>query len=290
MPDCQTFRGVCLAAECDEMEHMGVRHFAEKLSQAAAQWDLALGLSPAVLARLESAVRPRGLHMRFHREVRAGDLLEIVSGHLTYGPSDWRAVHVLRPFGGGPDFATFVLDNGLSHRVSAQPVPLPETVQKAAGERQVTLPDSARPRAFVSAFPTPAPTPMLEPFESMRGMAGAGGHQGASLLLPSLVGMVVEAQHAMWAAAGLHKRDMIERGFATATAELRVLFQDALKAGEPFHIRTSIEPAKAGTKSVRFRHEIYRSADQEPVLAAEGAGFVIDRTTRKAVDPAQGAR
>jgi acyl-CoA thioester hydrolase len=93
-----------------------------------------------------------------------------------------------------------------------------------------------------------------------------------------------DAQGHMWAHAGLGRHEQAARGLATATVEMRLVYFRELRAGETLFVRTGILPGEGRT--IRYRHWLFSGDTGEPACAAEGAGLLFDKASRKRCAPA----
>ena len=75
-----TYKGYVSLQECDEMGHMNIQHYISKSSDSS--YNLRVALGHAALDQAESGLGYVALehHIRFHRELRASDLVVIRSG------------------------------------------------------------------------------------------------------------------------------------------------------------------------------------------------------------------
>ncbi|MDX5365767.1 MAG: thioesterase, partial [Alphaproteobacteria bacterium] len=74
-----TFRGTVNTWECDEVGHMNVQFYVARASDAAFYLRHALGLSPSHVKVERRAMVAIEEHIRFHRELRAGDIMNMRS-------------------------------------------------------------------------------------------------------------------------------------------------------------------------------------------------------------------
>jgi acyl-CoA thioester hydrolase len=77
------WRGLCNAWECDTMGHMNVRFYMERAHQGWAPLAAAMKLPGAFHHEATSTLVPREAHIRFHREIRPGEGLDMRGGVLS---------------------------------------------------------------------------------------------------------------------------------------------------------------------------------------------------------------
>lgn len=261
-------RGYVNPWECDEMGHMNLQFHAAKFSDALAH-----------LVALADVPSPRlhHLHFRFSHEMRASDLVTIRASALTQD----RARLALQ----------LLLANGDEVLGSSQIAEMSCADERAAARLLAIagegLPHKqAQPRAIDAALfaqmPAHEQTLAVPRFESIRSITGAadcGPDHVASVRF--MMARISEAQAHMWQAAGIGRHWQAQENLATASAELGLRFHGTLSAGDPFAITTSFHAA--GSKMMRFSHHLFHALSGAPILAAEGAAVLIDRTTRRAV-------
>ncbi len=259
----ETFLSAVSVAECDEMGHMNIQHYAARAGDAA-----------AVLAALNGAASPREpehVHLRFHKEMLAGDRLRVRSGRVGEGDSP-ALLHLIENAGTKLTCATCIAtyDNGQ----------MPDAPE---GD----MPDAARPRSLTdSALP-------VNDGDEARAMHMAQTHLApilpgdcgidGSMTIAAFLSRVSRCQAHLWALAGLDRRMQAERGLGTATLELRVWRQGPVRAGSAIRILTAFEPP-AG-KTLTYEHRAFDAATGTPLFTALGTGVVMDLATRRAVKP-----
>lgn len=262
-------RGYVNPWECDEMGHMNLQFHAAKFSDALAH-----------LAALADVPTPRlhHLHFRFSHEMRASDLVTIRASALTQD----RAQLALQ----------FLLANGDEVLASSQIAEMSCADARAAARLLAIAGEGAphkqaQPRAIEAAAfvqaPSLTPEQSVRRFESIRSVVRADDcASGGEASVRFMMARISEAQAHMWQAADIGRHWQVQENLATASAELGLRFHGALVAGDPFFITTAFQAA--GAKVMRFSHHLFHASSGAPILAAEGAAVLIDRTTRRAVD------
>lgn len=268
-------RGYVNPWECDEMGHMNLQFHAAKFSDALAHL---VALADVPLPRIDH------LHFRFSHELRTSDLVSIRAAALTQD----RARLTLQ----------FLMANGSDVLASSQIAELSCADERDAARLAALAGESAphvqaQPRAIDAAIFTHAPSLDLVQdaprFESNRGIIHASDCTGAGEAgVRTIMARISEAQAHMWQAADIGRHWQVQENLATASAELGMRFHGVLRAGEPFFITTSFHAA--GSKMMRFSHHLFHALSGAPILAAEGAAVLIDRTTRRAVPLPERAR
>ena len=281
-----TYRGYVSLAECDEMGHMNIQHYVGKASDAHFNLRAALGLGYEHQAREHTTYVALEHHIRFHRELRASDLVLIRSGIVEVREKTMRVYQEAREILDDRLAATLVLDVGHFDLDKRKLTPWPAHVRKKAKALMAELPDHAAARSLPADTLTRdislARADELGMLETNRSAVApwecdSNGHMNTRFFMAR----VSDAQGHMWAHAGLGRHEQAARGLATATVETRLAYRRELMAGQTIVVRTSIEADSART--LRYRHWLFNGETGEPAFEAVGCGLLFDKSTRKAV-------
>lgn len=281
-----TYKGYVSLQECDEMGHMNIQHYISKSSDSSYNLRVALGH-----AALDQAVSGLGYvalehHIRFHRELRASDLVTIRSGIVEIRDKTMRIYQEMREALDDRLAATYVVDTGCLDLETRRLAPWPDHVRANAERMRVALPQEAEarslPREAVERDVSLARADAEGMTETNRSVVNTwecdtNGHMNARFFMARFS----DAQGHMWAHAGLGRHEQAARGLATATVEMRLTYLREIRAGETLFVRTAI--LKTEGKTLRYRHWLFSGDTGEPACAAEGAALLFDRSTRKAV-------
>ncbi len=281
-----TYRGYVSLQECDEMGHMNIQHYIAKGSDSS--FNLRVALGHGALTQAETGLGYVALehHIRFHRELRASDLVVIRAGVVEVRDKTLRIYQEMREALDGTLAATFVVDTGCLDLATRRLAPWPEHVRAAAQNLQTELPAEALPRSIpreaVERDVSLARADELGMVETNRSVVhtwdcDTNNHLNARFFMARFS----DAQGHMWAHAGLGRHEQAARGLATATVEMRLVYFRELRAGETLFVRTGILPGEGRT--IRYRHWLFSGDTGEPACAAEGAGLLFDKASRKAV-------
>ncbi|MEQ9150732.1 MAG: thioesterase family protein [Parvibaculum sp.] len=281
-----TYKGYVSLQECDEMGHMNIQHYIAKGSDSS--FNLRVALGHGALTQAETGLGYVALehHIRFHRELRASDLVVIRAGVVEVRDKTLRIYQEMREALDGTLAATFVVDTGCLDLATRRLAPWPEHVRAAAQNLQTELPAEALPRSIpreaVERDVSLARADALGMVETNRSVVNTwecdtNNHMNARFFM----GRFSDAQGHMWAHAGLGRHEQAARGLATATVEMRLVYFRELRAGETLFVRTGILPGEGRT--IRYRHWLFSGDTGEPACAAEGAGLLFDKASRKAV-------
>jgi len=281
-----TYKGYVSLQECDEMGHMNIQHYIAKGSDSS--FNLRVALGHGALTQAETGLGYVALehHIRFHRELRASDLVVIRAGVVEVRDKTLRIYQEMREALDGTLAATFVVDTGCLDLATRRLAPWPEHVRAAAQNLQTELPAEALPRSIpreaVERDVSLARADALGMVETNRSVVNTwecdtNNHMNARFFM----GRFSDAQGHMWAHAGLGRHEQAARGLATATVEMRLVYFRELRAGETLFVRTGILPGEGRT--IRYRHWLFSGDTGEPACAAGGAGLLFDKASRKAV-------
>ena len=91
---------------------MNLQSYLGKLSQAQAHWRDAIAMTPADTASAGASDVALNLHIRFHCEVRGGELIHISTGMIEMATRTMRTLHVMRNSQSDEIVATFVIEVG----------------------------------------------------------------------------------------------------------------------------------------------------------------------------------
>lgn len=74
-----TYRGVVTAWHCDHVGHLNIAHYVSRFDEAHWPFFAELGLTPEFLRQNQHGMAAVEQHIRYHKEVRAGDVVAIRS-------------------------------------------------------------------------------------------------------------------------------------------------------------------------------------------------------------------
>ena len=142
-----TFRGSVNTWECDEVGHMNVQFYVARASDAAFYLRHALGLSPSRVRAEGRAMVALEEHIRFHRELRAGDIMHMRSRPVELRDRTMVSFHELFNSATDETSATVVALSGHFDLESRKLIPWPEEARAAAAPFAGPLPSHAEPRS-----------------------------------------------------------------------------------------------------------------------------------------------
>lgn len=259
-------------AQCDEMGHMNIQHYAET-AEAAARVLTALG------GRDDNRHNaPIQMHLRFHREMLAGDRVRVRSGRVDdvtalglEASSGGRLVHSIENVGTG-----LVCSTAVCTYKSGRAPDAPAT----------DIPEDARPRSIQ----TDAPVALTQQAARDQGMSRT--HLSAispddcfndKMTIPAFLHRVSRSQAHLWSLVGFGRRQQAEAGLGTASLELRVTRLAPAPPGRALEIVTGFTPPTG--KALHYRHAGFDAVTGACCFIAEGVGVMMDLSTRRAIKP-----
>src|ERR687897_27962 len=126
--------------QCDENDHLNVQFYTEFGHEASAHLLAELGLGPRAQRAAGLEVRAASDHIRYLREFREVDPVQVLSAPVEVGDNHLLAYHEIRNPSDGTVAAT------MRRRIVCDR-PWPDTFRARADAAIVALPDNARPRS-----------------------------------------------------------------------------------------------------------------------------------------------
>ena len=271
----ESYLSAVSVAECDEMGHMNIQHYAAT-AEAAAR--VLTALSPRNDNRHNAPVQ---MHLRFHREMLAGDRVRVrsarlapVTGSTTNGtdrrPSS-RLVHTIENVGTGLVCATALCTYKNDRAPDAPEGDLPEEAQP----RSITTaaPDGLTQQAAAEAGLRRTHLSVIDEDDCVND----------KMTIPAFLHRVSRSQSHLWSLVGFGRRQQAEAGLGTASLELRVTRLAPAPPGRALEIVTGFTPPTG--KALHYRHAGFDAVTGACCFIAEGVGVMMDLSTRRAVTP-----
>ncbi|CDO60186.1 hypothetical protein BN1012_Phect1973 [Candidatus Phaeomarinobacter ectocarpi] len=257
----ESFLSAVAVAECDEMGHMNIQHYAAKAEAGARVLTVLNGGS-------ESRHNiPLQMHLRFHKEMLTGDRVRVMSASTG---SD-QLVHSIENVGTGLVCAT-ALSTYASGRAPEAPA--------------ANISEDAQPRSITQA--TPGALSLAE--AKAQGLTRT--HLSAiqeddclhdKMTIPAFLQRVSRSQAHLWSLVGFGRRQQAEAGLGTASLELRVTRLAPAPPGRALEIVTGFTPPTG--KALHYKHVGFDAVTGACCFIAEGVGVMMDLSTRRAVKP-----
>ena len=280
-----TYAGEAVNWECDELNHLNMRHYMTKVHQARQFFFIHLGLTNSFRIDADSTVRVREFTIRYLKESRPGARLRIHTALLSLSGSEATLVHLMTHFDGSVSAAITETVEHIYLRTGCA-FKWPRRVRAAAKARKIERPAPTLPRGL--------PPENLEPLAPNRDaltahgavQIGAGVFQPAELdvfsaLTPqAILGRVTESVgnfYALW--PEIH--DGLYSGGTTSGAllELRCHIHSHATAGEAVEIYSAIQGANPYTRQAA--HHLVDPVSGESWASLTASGCLFDLGARK---------
>lgn len=270
MPALQTQVSFVNAWECDENDHLNVQFYFGRFEEADQHFRAMTGLDPALVRSAR--------HVRYHAELRKGDLVEVESGFVDDGEDGRAVVHVLKNLSNGGVCAT-ALDTFDAH-----------TRELTATATRADAPIDIAPKIY-GPRGLSGPLPEATTIETLR---DRGGFVTArSVIRPadaSAEGIATERAHVghvsdgasnVWETIGLTKALLDAQGWGRVAVEMRLVLFDAYAPGDLVEQVSGL--LEATDRTIHFRHHQFEARSGRLVAIVDAVGLAMSLTTRKAV-------
>ncbi|MBO0345415.1 acyl-CoA thioesterase [Roseibium limicola] len=259
--------------ECDEVDHLNVQFYFARFEEADRQFRQITGLSEALIG----ARRVR--HLRFHHELRSGDLLSIRTGIAFDGPHMLTVLHemVNRETG---EVCTTAIDG-----YDPQPTAV-KTLRSRYKDHREDMPDHAAPRGL-SATPVQTRVTLDELKKSGTRETFRGTVLPRHLSIDGrvddayAVGCFSEASPHIWQATSLTAARLNEINAGRVVLEMKLTWISPLKSGDMVVAESGLTQVQANTFNVR--HHLFESRTNRLAAICDVVAVMLDKTTRKVV-------
>lgn len=260
--------------ECDENDHLNVQFYFSRFEEADRQFRLMCGLSETIVG----ARRVR--HVRYHKELRTGDLVTIHSSVAFDGPHMLTVVHEMRDGASGVLAAT-ALDGYEPSPNSAK------SLRQRFKEFQTPMISDAAPRGIKSG-----PSGVRGTLQSLLGQGAEICFRGT--VMPRDVGPDGKAddQYALacctdgvahvWQRTPMNLAYLTENGYGRVAVEMKLTWSTPLKTGDAVVVATGFTNVSARTFSMR--HHLYESRTARLAATLDVVALPMDLTSRKSVE------
>jgi acyl-CoA thioesterase FadM len=269
----ETYRGTVCRWEVDHVDHFTVAYYFDRFQEATGALLEALRLDPPTLGAAGAACRVETCHVRYLRELRAGDILHIRSGVRATHDDGLTLVHELFDSGDGVCCTTL------------------EQRARLSGSRVDRVMDAAR-RAAVEAHrvawePPAGARPPAPPPEGDQGFVDTA----RDVVKPwevdaegwatwtSYIHRFSAANGQAIAAFGMTPAYMRTERRGFSTFEFRLAFPGGLRAGDPVAVQSGL--VHLGTSSMRLLHRLANGRTGQLAATLEQAGVHLDLDARR---------
>jgi acyl-CoA thioester hydrolase len=271
-----TFSTAVNTWQCDENNHLNVQFYTEFGHEASAHLLASLGLGPRAQAAAGLAVRALSDHVRYLREFRIVDPVEVLSGPVEVGAHHLVAYHEIRNAADGRVAATLTRrlecdkpwPDSFRHRSEAARVTLPELGRPRSVGKQ-TLPDLPLARARLSG--------LIEVNRSV--VMPAECDERGEFLPHHLFGRYSDAAPFLWNHLGFDRAAMQDRQEGSVVVEMLNHYRHPLRAGDLVVVISGL--ASFTDKVLTFNHFLFEAETGMLAACAEAAGMKFDQKSRK---------
>ncbi|TYC52873.1 thioesterase [Rhodobacterales bacterium] len=259
--------------ECDENDHLNVQFYFSRFEEADRQFRLMTGLSETLVGGR------RQRHVRYHKELRTGDLVTVRSSVAFDGPHMLTVLHELRNESTGTLAAT-ALDGyepsagsikTLRQRFKEFQSPMipeaaPKSIQTSPAGQRVTLPALLSKGAEVCFRGTVLPR--------HTGTDGKADDQFA-------LGCCTDGATHVWQRTPMTHAYMSEHGLGRVAVEMKLSWITPLKIGDSIIVATGF--TGAAEKTFSLRHHIFESRTNRLAATLDVVALAMDLSARSAV-------
>jgi acyl-CoA thioester hydrolase len=271
-----TFSTAVNTWQCDENDHLNVQFYTEFGHEASAHLLAHLGLGPRAQRASALTFAVAWDHVRYLREFREVDPVEVLSAPVELGERHLIAYHEIRNSSDGSVAAT------MRRRIVCDK-PWPEPFRARAEAARVALPAKASPRS-VGKLALP---------DLMLANAGRTGlvDVGRTVITPAecdergeflphhLFGRYSDGAPLLWNHLGFDRAAMQERGEGSVVVEMLNHYRRPLRAGDLLVVMSGL--ASFTDKVLTFTHFLFEAETGTLAACAEAVGMKFDQKVRK---------
>lgn len=271
MPFQETLLSFASRWECDENNHLNIQFYFGIFEEADRQFQLLSGFSDAI------AGQRRVRHVRFHREVKSGDLVRVASGVAFDGPHMLTVVHEM--FDGATGDLTATAIDGYAPNASSA-----RTLRTRFKDFMVPMPAHANPQEIAA---TPVNTRMTQDTLLSAGAVLShratvlARHQGADNRADDqfAVSCASNASPHFWEKTPLKQAYHKENGLGRLTTEAKLTWLSPLKAGDAILVLSNLTAVQ--DKSFTLRHHLFESRTKRLAAVCDSAVLPLDLQIRQ---------
>lgn len=262
--------------QCDENDHLNVQFYTEFGHEASAHLLARLGLGPRAQAASGLSLHVQDDHIRYLREFRAVDTIEVRSAPVEVSGDAITLYHEVRNPADG------TLASTIRRRV-ASATPWPADFRKRAERAVVELPAAARPRS-VGALALPdltlADAAKVGLVEVGRAMVKPAECDERDVFLPRhQFGRYSDGAPFLWNHLGFDRTAMQERQEGSVVVEMLNHYRRPLHAGDLIVVMSGL--ADFSDKVLKFTHFLFDAESGTLAACAEAVGMKFDQKVRK---------
>lgn len=271
-----TFSTAVNTWQCDENDHLNVQFYTEFAHEASANLLAILGFGPRAQRAAGVVTRAADDHVRYLREFRVVEPVEVHSAPVEVGEREIVAYHEVRNPAKGEIAAT------VRRRIVCEG-PWPADFRARAEAARVALPDTARPRS-VGKFSLPD---LRLSHAASVGLIEVGRTQitpdecdeRGDFLPRHHFGRYSDGAPVLWNHLGFDRAAMQERQEGSVVVEMLNQYRRPLQAGDLAVVMSGL--AAFTDKTITFTHFLFEAESGTLAACAEAVGMKFDQKVRK---------
>jgi acyl-CoA thioester hydrolase len=262
--------------QCDENDHLNVQFYTEFAHEASANLMTILGLGRRAQAKAGLVVRAAEDHIRYLREFRVIDPVEVRSAPVEVGERDLLVYHEVRNQSDGSVASTI-------RRRIASDRPWPEAFRVRAEAMRVELPAGAKPRSVgASALPdlTLERAQHVGLAEVGRSVVKPAECDETGALLPRYqTGRYSDAAPMIWNNIGFDRAAMQRAREGSVVVEMMQYYRAPIAAGDAAVVMSGL--TDFSDKILKLAHFLFDAETGTLAACAEAVGVKFDQKIRK---------
>ena len=271
-----TFSTAVNTWQCDENDHLNVQFYTEFGHEASSHLLASLGLGPRAQRACELNLGVAWDHVRYLREFREVDAVEVLSAPVEIGERHLTAYHEIRNSSDGTVAATM-------RRRIASDRPWADPFRARAEASRMALPRNASPRS-VGKLALPdlvladaARTGLVDIGRTV--ITPAECDERGEFLPHHQFGRYSDGAPLLWNHLGFDRTAMQERGEGSVVVEMLNHYRRPLHAGDLLVVMSGL--ASFTDKLLVFTHFLFEAETGTLAACAEAVGMKFDQKVRK---------
>jgi acyl-CoA thioester hydrolase len=271
-----TFATAVNTWQCDENDHLNVQFYTEFAHEASAHLMASLGLGPRTRAAGGLSLYVSEDHIRYLREFRVIDAVEVHSAPVELGERHLTLYHEVRNAADGTVAST------VRRRIESDK-PWPAAFRKRAEAARIGLPDRAQPRSVGTlalpdlALADASGTGLIEVGRSVVKPSECDEH--GAFLPRHQFGRYSDGAPFLWNHLGFDRGAMQERGEGSVVVEMLQQYRMPLRAGDLVVVMSGL--ADFTDKILKFSHFLFEAETGKLAACAEAVGMKFDQKRRR---------
>jgi acyl-CoA thioester hydrolase len=278
----EVWRGGVNAWQCDQMGHLNVRFYVAHAMEGLAGLAGAMGMGAAFSPSGPATLQVLEHHIRFLKEARVGDPLNMTAGLLALGEDDARALMLLAHSGEGAPAA--VVQTRVAHVSAAdgRRFPWSQSTRRRAESLRVRIPEGLGHRSLEPGAESRAPTlAKADKAGLIHDGAGAFGPEDCDVFgrvaAHRMVARIIDG-----AGHGVSLiREAVGEPIGLAAVEYRIVYFDPPRAGGRFAVRAAM--VQAEPRRLGWSYWMFDPDTGAPLAGARSVLVPFDLEARRAM-------